>query len=464
MLNNAQALDVANGILSASRAEDARLARVHQYIKGDYPSQVYIPTKALSQKAHEEYLAIIERSRVPVLSLPVDAMAQNLFVDGFRPARSADNAAGWARWQANRMDKRHGRLHRSAIGYGASYLSILPGTPVPVWRPMSARRCRAVYEDNLNDEWPLYSLEEWVLWSASGPVRQFRLLDAEASYRLTGSLAMAGAAEVVDRTVHDTGVCPVVRYTGPDLDDEHLGEVDPLIPLQDQLDSSTFNIEMAQQYAIHRQRWVTGMAVPEDDAGNAVEPFRAAIDRLWVAEDPDTRFGEFSQTDIKSWLDAREATMKHLAIKSQIPPGSVLGALINLSAEALAAAEAPQQRRGGEYKTSLGESHEQAFRLDALQAGDEAGWTDTSSQVVWRDTESRSLAQVADALGKLASQLGIPPRALWEKIPNVTDQDLETWDTMMREDQQRSADLAAASFGVGVVAGDAQPVEAAGAA
>lgn len=451
MLTDAQALDTANGILDASRDEDNRLARVSQYLKGTYPTKAYIPQNASNRAAHAEYLGILNRSRVPVLSLVVDSLAQNLYVDGYRPARSAENAAGWEHWQSNQMDAEQARVHRAAIAYGAAYLVVLPGSPVPVWRPVSPKRMRAVYADRLNDEWPTFALETWDEWTVDGPVKRYRLYDDVAVHDLRGSVNSWGAVEYMGTAAHNTGFCPVVRYLGDmDLDAEVVGEVEPLIPLQDQLDATTFNLEMAQQYAVHRQRWVTGMAVPEDDNGKPIEPFKAALDRLWVAEDADTKFGEFEQTTIKDWLDAREATLRHIAIKSQTPPGSLLGTMINLSAEALAAAEAPQQRRVGSYKTSFGESHEQAFRLDALQAGNLAGWEDQSAQVVWRDTESRSLAQVADALGKLSVSLGIPARGLWEKIPGVTDQDLDSWEAMRTQEMAQAADMAARSFGVEV--------------
>lgn len=465
MLSNADALTTANGILEASRSEDSRLAKVDTYLRGTYPPKAYIPRKPSNRSAHAEYLAILQRSRMPVLSLVVDSLAQNLYVDGYRPPRSADNAAGWGSWQANRMDARQSPLHRAAIGYGVSYLTILPGDPTPVWRPVSPHRGRALYADRVNDEWPVFFLEEWTEGTTTGARRRFRLYDEQYVYELAGgsTLDVLGhATQLLSTSEHGAGVCPVVRYVGDmDLDGAVVGEVEPLIPLQDQLDASTFYVEMAQQYAVHRQRWVTGMAIPEDDNGDPREPFNVAIDRMLVAEDPDTKFGEFSQTDIKSWLDAREATLRAIAIKSQTPPGYMLGEMANLSAEALAATEAPAQRRAGTYRTSFGESHEQAFRLDALLRGDLDGWQATGAQVVWRDTESRSLSQVADALGKLAASLGIPARGLWEKIPGVTDQDLESWEQMRSGEQERAADLAARSFGVEVAQ---VPVEESGAA
>lgn len=464
MLAPADALAVTSSILASSTREDQRLSMVAGYLDGTYPSSAFIPSKQQNRAAAREYAAVVARSRQPVLSLPVETLAQNLYVDGYRPDRSAKNAQGWEHWQANRMDARQAGLHRAAVAYGGSYLSILPGDPVPVWRPVSPRRMRAMYADPINDEWPLYALEEWVEGMGRTVRRRWRLYDDECIYELAGDEVSIGAQTLaggptrqVGVSEHPAQVCPVVRYLGvADLDGQHLGEVQPLIPHQNQIDASTYYLEMAQIFAVHRQRWAAGLAIPEDDEGNPIEPFNVAMDKLWVAEDADSKFGEFEQTEVKSWLDAREAALRAIAIKSQTPPGYMLGEMANLSAEALAATEAPAQRRAAGYRAMLGEAHEQAFRLDARLSGDEEGWANPSAQVVWRDTESRSLAQVADALGKLAQSLGIPARGLWEKIPGVTDQDLAAWEKLRVDGIAEAATAAARSFGVDVGADDSR--------
>ena len=45
-------------------------------------------------------------------------------------------------------------------------------------------------------------------------------------------------------------------------------------------------------------------------------------------------------------------------------------------------------------------------------------------RVRWRDESSGSMSQAADALGKLAQQLGVPLEMLWERIPGWTDDDV----------------------------------------
>jgi len=460
VLTNAQALTVANDILSVSAEERARLAKVDAYVDGSYPLSHYIPSSPSVGAAAREYAALVERSKVPVLSLVVDAIVQNLFVDGYRRRGAKDNAAGWESWQRNGMDARQSRIHRGVVGHGGANLVIRAGALGPVWRTVSARRMTTIWEDRELDEFPAYALEQRIVSTAKGRVRRLFLLDNECEYPLTtpvldGAVMDTGELVAGEPVPHGAPHCPVVGFFGlAGGDDAYLGEVWPLIPLQDQVDAYTYMIEMASQFAVHRQRWATGMAIPEDDAGNPVEPFRAAIDRLWISEDSETTFGEFAQTDVKPWLEAREATLRHISVKSQTPPGSLLAQSINFpSAEALAASEMQHQRHVSDYRTQLGESWERAFRLDAWYRDDTAGWEDTAAQVAWRDTGAQSLAAAVDAWGKAVSLLKVPYEATWEKIPGMTDTDLERWRLMAAAEERRKADAAASAMGF-TVSGD----------
>jgi hypothetical protein len=95
--------------------------------------------------------------------------------------------------------------------------------------------------------------------------------------------------------------------------------------------------------------------------------------------------------------------LEHVAMVAQISPAQVSGKLINVSAEALAAAEANQQRKLQSKRDSFGESWEQTFRLAAEIDGDTATSLDESSEVVWRDTEARAFGAIVDGISKLAA-------------------------------------------------------------
>lgn len=431
-LSEADAVKTAAELLKVRRAEGERLDLIRDYLRGKV-CRIYVP-----RSATQEYRALVDQSRINIMPLVVTAVAQNLFADGYRPARASDNAAAWGIWQANRMDARQAGIYRASLAYGVSYATVLPGRPQPVIRPYSPRELTAVYDDPINDEWPVYALGVRSTVDGGRRVLKLRLLDESTVYELTAGEDEGGSPTFVRSYAHDLGVTPVVRYLNEygDIDDGSQGEVEPLMPLQDQIQQTTFGLLMAQHYAAFRQRWATGMAIAEDETGTPIEPFNAAVNRVWQNESPDGKFGDFQETDLSGYLSSRKATLSIISAIAQVPPHALLvsDGISNLSAEALAAVESGLQRKVGERKTSFGESDEQLLRLASLAAGDRAGWADTSAQIRWRDTESRSLAQVADALGKMATMLAIPPRALWERIPGVEDQDIRRWEQIADED------------------------------
>lgn len=459
-MNSDRLAKVVQWLLAGRRAESTRLTLVHEYLK-DRVCDIYVP-----ESATVEYRKLVDQARFNVLPLLVSSVAQGLFVDGYRPANATDNSPVWdAVWQPNRMDARQAGMYRSALQYGVSYATVLPGrlgeTDTAVITPYSPRRMTALYADPVNDEWPEYSISVSVprpVIDSDSPtelVSTVTVLDDNFVYTVDVPAAMVQPqtsenrsdpwpfeglvidAKKVTVKQHGLGVCPVVRFVESfdDLDDGPEGIVWPMLPAQRQLNQTTFGLLMAQQYAAFRQRWITGMAIPEDDDGNPIEPFNAAVNRVWHAESPDTKFGDFAETNLDGYLSSRDKTLLFVASARQVPPHTLVvgNSVSNVSAEALAALEAGHQLDIGEHKTAFGEGIEQMLRLGGLAMGDTETWDDTSAQVVWRDTTPRSLAQVADALGKLAQLLDVPPRALWERIPGVTETDIQRWELLAEE-------------------------------
>lgn len=426
MLDKQEVFEQVRRLLQIRRAEAEKLDLVHAFWRGkqDYP---VLPANVPREVRH-----LAEMSRVNMVTLVVDVLAQALFVDGFREPRAAENDAEvWAIWQANRMDARQIGLHRATLAYGAAYMVVLPGDPGPVLRGASPRRLTAAYSD-LDDEWPAYALEV----RQTGRQLDLRLYDEGAVYTVadtvdqwrSGSLELSDDAVLVGSAVHEMGVCPVVRFRNhEDLDDDSclLGEIEPLMPLQNQIDHTTFGLLVAQHFQAFKQRYIIGWTADSEVAS------ATAASRLWAFEDENIKVGEFGEVNLAGYLDSRTATTELLATLSQTPPHHLLGKMVNLSAEALAAAESGQRRKIGERETTWGESHEQHLRLAAASKGVTVA---DDAQVRWRDTEARSLAQVADALGKLAQMLDVPKKELWAKIPGVTDQDLERWNAAAAKD------------------------------
>lgn len=439
-LSEADARQVTKDLLAVRRDECARLDEIRRYTRGEV-CKVFRP-----RRHTRDYRELVEMSRTNIMPLVISTFAENLCITGFRPAKAAQNAKAWDRdWQSNRMDARQSGLWRTAIEYGLAYASVLPGKLtgekvglISLWSP---RQLTAVYDDPIGDEWPVYAIIVRQGWDAvkRRKVQQVHLVDDEMVYRFVRDGQSDDTLLFVRAERHGLQIgkdmAPVVRFAaaGGDLDDQARGEVEPLMPLQDSLNQTTFTLRTVERAQGWRQRWAAGLVTQTDENGNEIEPFSGGADMLWTSTSADTRFGDFAEANPSGLLDSRQSTMRIITALAQMAPHALLvsDGIANLSADALAALEAAQQRKIQEYKTSFGESAEQLLRLTSLAAGDDAGWRDRSAQVVWRDTESRSLGQVADALGKLAQMLSIPPRAMWEMVidllPWLSQQDLERW-------------------------------------
>lgn len=435
MLTKADAVEVAGRVLPVYRGEQDRLNRIDRYLLGEHDGP-YMPRSATT-----EYKLLAERCRTNLLRLVVNGVAQALYVDGYRSSTSADPAGSWQWWQANGLDARQSAIHRAALSYGTAYVTVTPGVDdlgaaMPRIRGVSPRRMLAVYDDEA-DDWPVYALQVTPSTVGSDKRWLLRLYDDQAVYFLSVD-QFGDRPEYIETREHNVGLCPVVAFRDvPDLEGRAPGEVEPLIPVQDRINQTVFDLLVAQTFGSFKVRHVSGMAPLLDKNGN---PKPLAVDqrRFLMAKDPDTRFGQLDETDLRPLLASADAGMRHMAVISQTPPQDLLGDLANLSAEALAAARDGQTRKRIECEHLFGESWEQTLRLAAHVGGDRAGARDRAAQVTWRDVEARSLAQVADALGKIATMLGVPPEALWPRIPGVTQTDIEQWRRL--RDQDRAAD------------------------
>lgn len=451
---------LASSTLTMRQSEQDRLRYISRYVRGRHDPP-YAP-----RGVNAEYRWIMKKSRRNFLPLVVSVISQNLHVDGWRPSGSTTNQVaapqkpnpGWETFRANRMVSRQHGVHRSVIKFGSAYSVVLPGQmstdeeqaqDVPVIRPVSPRRMTAMYSDDVDDEWPQFAVEVRGVQLPKGKTKVFVSVYDEAKRYILASREMGGGTTVAVANYdlkladpadpllngqapiseHNMGICPVVRFLfEADLDGEEdcSGEIEPIIPIQDQINFDTFNLMMSEQYAAIRQRWVTGMA-PVDEQGREQTPFRPGVDRVWAAEDPNTHFGEFSETPLQPFSGVREDGIRHMATVTQVPPYQLLGQIANMSAEALAAAKDGQDRHVDELKSVLTDSWRNTFRLEALARGDKDGWNDLFGTVVWRDTSTRAFGATIDGLTKVAQMLGVPVQELWAKIPGVTAEDVQAW-------------------------------------
>jgi hypothetical protein len=108
-----------------------------------------------------------------------------------------------------------------------------------------------------------------------------------------------------------------------------------------------------------------------------------------------------------------------------------LGAMVNISGDALKAAESGLSSKAASRTRQYGESWERVMRL-ALAVAEDPRAKERDSEVIWRDVETRTEGERVDALVKMAT-LGVPRAALWERW-GATPQEIERWQDMAFEE------------------------------
>ncbi|MEU9795056.1 phage portal protein [Streptomyces sparsogenes] len=464
-------LALAKELLAILDRDEGRLKRIDRFIQGRHDDP-YMPPQA-----DDEYKLLAKRAVSNWMPLLIGTPAQALYVDGFRPGAtdtsglpqdSSSKSPAWSHWRRSRMNARQAAIYRGALGFGHSFVLTEKTKKGVISKGLSAMKTAALYEDPANDDDPYAALT--ITAKPKGDARgKARLFDARHEYAVTfKSASDLDSVRVVGKKLHGSAECPVTRFAAQvDLEGRTLGVVEPMIPLQNRINQTIFDLLVAQTYTSHEVRYATGMAPPLqveylDEDGNITSDPALAVDarpklgpdgnplpakinhnarRFLFAEDPDVRFGSLPAGPITPLIESVDMSIRHWAAISQTPPHHMLGQIANLSAEALDAAEISLSRKIAEFRSLFGESWERVFRIAAEMEGDTTAQDDYSGEVQWRDMESRSLAQSADALGKLAEQLGIPKRGLWKRVPGITQSEYEDWEELA-EDEDSVAQLA----------------------
>lgn len=407
-----------------------RLQLIHDYLRDDPNDRRHLG--GLPAGAPADVVRLARISRVNLMKYVVAARVQNMYVDGFQTPASGDNVDQWRAWQRNKMDARQIGVNRAGLSFGASYCVVRPsdGDAEPVLRGASPRQLTAGYME-ADDDWP-----HAVLWQRKN---SWLLIDDQAFYELRGE---PGAWEITDNILEHNAtydgepVCPVVRFRDTDdLDDPCRGIVEPHIALQDQINITSFGLQVAQHYGAFRQRYILGWLAETEESA-----LKMGADKLMMFEDgpEEIKVGEFAQTDVRGHIESREASIRHLATVSQTPVHELLGDMVNLSAEALEAAKASQQGAISENRIVMGEAYEQTLNL----AGETMGIApDPSASVTWQDTRVRSLTEAATAFGLLVEKLGVPASELWDRIPGVAQHEVAQWRQALAEMTDPVAEL-----------------------
>lgn len=418
------------------------------------------------REAFGQMLGAIADNWIPLI---VGATTERLRPQGFLFGKDKKgDTDAWDIWQRNQLDADAPLAFTEAAKHGESYLLVWPDTtsaPKGVFGRFFSRRSNEL-EPRITTEHPSQmvvmreagdrrrrtaALKRWE--EPDGRCLATLYLPDEIHYyeatedgwkvRRDSGKNKLGVVPVVP-LVNDPQMLPALPPTALSMNPHRvqpgasvgLGRSDmaDAISTVDQINKLICDMMVASEVAAFRQRWATGLEVPRDDNDDPVEPFKAAVDRLWIAEGEDgaaVKFGEFGATQLDNYTKAIESRIQSLAARTRTPPHYLLGEIVNASGDALKAAETGLASKAKGKATSFGEGLEEAIRLAFAWKDDERAG-DTAAQVSWAPMESRSESEYVDSLVKKMA-LGVPKEQLWQDA-GYSPQEIARFKTMLVEE------------------------------
>lgn len=399
----------------------------------------------------------------------VDAVRDKLVVTEFGVEEAAGGEVAteaWRIWQANRMGKRSGEIHKEAIKNGNAYAIVWPDASGKVTiYPNKAANCMVVYDDEtpgrvlwaakywkggdgkyrLNLFYP-DRVEKYIAKRKAEPQLEPRNVTAEAT--VTPPSIVLPEAKDFEPTAESPivrnpyGIVPVFHFANnSDIGGVGTSELATAIPVQDALNKSVLDMLVAMEFAAYRQRWAAGIEIEFDEkTGAPVPPYKAGIERLWITENPDAKFGDFEATDLEQFLKVKESFRVDIAAAT----GTPLYYLMQISGdfpsgEALKKSETRFINKVRDRMESFGQVWEDVMSFALLIEGKR----DVRLFTNWEDPAPLSEAEMLlNLLTK--SQIGVPAEQLWMEA-GYGEADI----TKMLAAKAAAADAAARRFNAG---------------
>ncbi len=352
--------------------------------------------------------------------LVIEAATERMNVQGFRFGGDDADDEAWRLWQASRMDLDSDTLHSEALVTGRGYVMVWPGADgqpeITVEDPLHTY----VELDPANRRRRVAGMKRWERRDGTWEGLVFT---PDHWWRVESSLE-GGGWVVIDHGPHKLGVVPLIPAVNePDLYGVGKSDLAPVLHLQDAVNKLLSDEMIVAEHAGYPQRVILGAEIPEPDENGAYPVVLGGPNRWQAIEDENATIQELSVADLSNFGKSIEQKVQHIAALTRTPPHYLLGQVVNVSADALRAAESGLVSRVKRRNKRFGEVWEEAMRLSFAILGDLERAKATSAETMWMDPETPSEAARVDALVKMRT-LGIPEQVLWERW-GMTPQEVE---------------------------------------
>lgn len=322
-------------------------------------------------------------------------------------------------WDNNQMDAQSAQGFLHTIVTGRSYVMVWPGKsgadPIISWE--RADQVTVMKSEETRE--PLYALKTW----RDGDYQYATLYSADFVYKYERKSTKYYGAESfhdgwVSRDVdgeawpmkNPMGILPIVEVLNrPTLGGVSTSDIEVVADLQDSINAMWTYLLAAADYASMPARVIMGGESPQQqivdsdgaDAGELPVDMDALSKgrMLWLSGDASV--GQWDSADLSAFSEVITQSVQHLAAQTKVPLQYVIGELTNINSETLIASETGLVQKCEEFKIHASMSMRLVFQLIA-QAQGKKDLADQmrSAEILWRDSQTRTMAQASDAAVK----------------------------------------------------------------
>ncbi|HMO82033.1 MAG TPA: phage portal protein [Pyrinomonadaceae bacterium] len=328
------------------RAANPAYARNERYYRGKHDLAF------ATEKFASAFGSLFREFALNLCPAVCDAVRDKLRITGFLPrGAAATQASADVRratslaqdiWHRNRMPIRSAEVHREALVNGDAYAIVWPDAEgKPVIHPNRAANCFIVYDEEGRGQ-VVRAAKFWrtrdkrTRLNLFFPDRIERYITARPGegtlpsadefvpFRDTsgrdGRSGTSGKASPGFAVANPFGVVPVFHFANnADMGSFGRSELESAIPVQDGLNKSVLDMMVAMEFAAYRQRWAAGIEVQTDGEGRPDQPFKPGVDKLWLAQSPDARFGDFDTADLDQFIKVKDSFRVDIASVTGTP-------------------------------------------------------------------------------------------------------------------------------------------------
>lgn len=233
------------------------------------------------------------------------------------------------------------------------------------------------------------------------------------------------------------GKVPLVEFPNrPRLLRDPHSDIQGTLAMQDAINLLWAELFAVSDEATIGQRLIIGAEMPVmpilDENGEVVGEKQIDLkkwrkDRIGWLEDATAKAHEWQPAKMDPFTAVIEIMVGHLAAQTRTPAHYLLvgGTMANVSGDAMKALETGLVARTREKSQHFGRAARDVFELMALVRNDTGKAQQVrGAEVLWRDIENRSDAQVADAASK-DREIGLPLRYILERRYNLSPSEID---------------------------------------